>query len=151
MAKSSFKIVETKTISIDDAKKSAQEKDARTANFHISADTDEIITFTGNFLESVWERYENGKVVSDGTMLLIECVRSDKKTIIKIPFGFLRTKELVQEDGIKKFEGAFDKNATFENIVTTLKKNDKFQVKRDSYIYPGRSSARDIDTLVYSR
>lgn len=149
MAKSTFIVKEAKPISLDNALQSAKEKDARTANFHVPAETGEILTFTGDFYESVWEREENGKKTGDGTMLLIECERSNGEKI-KIPFGFLRTKQLLQEDGLKTFAAAFDKNATFEQIVTALKKGMKLQLKRDSYIFPGRSSSRDIDTIIFA-
>ena len=144
MAKSEFKIaVQSTKITTDAAKLSAQQKDARNAQFHVSANTDEIMTLTGEFFEKAWTRGD-----SAGTILLVGASKSDKKTI-EIPFGFFRTKVLREENGDKTFEAAFDKDESFENMVNGMTKGKKIQLKRGDYVYPGRSSARSIDTIIF--
>ena len=144
MAKSEFKIAAQSTkITADAAKLSAQQKDARNAQFHVPANTDEIMTLTGEFFEKAWTRGDD-----NGTILLVGAAKSDKKTI-EIPFGFFRTKVLREENGDKTFEAAFDKDESFENMVNGMTKGKKIQLKRADYVYPGRSSARSIDTIIF--
>lgn len=145
MAKTEFKLGESKKITAANAKKSALAKDARNAQFHIPADNDEVLTLTGDFYEQSWTRGDNS-----GTMLLAGAMRADNKTEIQVPFGFFRTKELLEEGGIKKFEACFSKNASFEEMVNGIVKDKKIQVKRDGYVYPGRSSSRDVDTVIWA-
>lgn len=144
MAKTEFKLSEPKKVTKADALKDAQTKDARNANFHIAAETGAILTLTGDFYSRDWTRGTDS-----GTMLLAEAKPESGKNI-QIPFGFFRTKELLQEDGIKKFEACFDKNATFEEIVSGIVKDKKIKVCRSSYVYPGRSSSRDVDTVMWA-
>lgn len=144
MAQSEFKLGSEKKISVKDALTSAQEKDRRNMAFHIQAETDEILSLTGDFYEQSWTRGANS-----GTMLLTEAKKADGKKI-KIALGFFRTKELLEEGGIKKFEACFEKNATFEEMINGIVKGKKIQVKRDGYVYPGRSSSRDVDTVVWA-
>lgn len=144
MAQSEFKLGSEKKISVKDALTSAQEKDKRNMTFHIQAETNEVLSLTGDFYEQSWTRGANS-----GTMLLAEAKKADGKKI-KIALGFFRTKELLEEGGIKKFEACFEKNATFEEMINGITKDKKIQVKRDGYVYPGRSSSRDVDTVVWA-
>lgn len=144
MAQSEFKLGSEKKISVKDALTSAQEKDKRNMAFHIQAETDEILTLTGDFYEQSWTRG-----ATSGTMLLAEAKKAGGKKI-KIALGFFRTKELLEEGGIKKFNACFEKNATFEEMINGIVEGKKIQVKRDGYVYPGRSSSRDVDTIVWA-
>lgn len=144
MAKTEFKLSEPKKVTKADALKDAKLKDARNANFHIPAETGAVLTLTGEFYSRDWSNGAN-----NGTMLLAEA-KPAKGAAIQIPFGFFRTKELLQEDGVKKFEACFDKNATFEEIVSGITKDRKIKVCRSGYIYPGRSSSRDVDTVQWT-
>lgn len=143
MAKSEFKLGKLSKITTANALKSAQSKDARNASFHIAADTDEILTLTGEFFEQGWSKGD-----SEGTMLLAGAKKADGSEI-KVAFGFFRTKKLLQDDGLKTFPACFDKDASFEDIVNGIEAGKKIQVKRDDYVYPGRSSARAVDTVVW--
>lgn len=143
MAKSEFKLGKLNKITKKEASMSAKTKDARNASFHISADTDEILTLTGEFFEQGWSKGD-----SEGTMLLAGAKKADNSEI-KVAFGFFRTKKLLQEDGLKTFKACFDKDASFEEILNSIEANKKIQVKRDDYVYPGRSSARAVDTVVW--
>lgn len=143
MAKSEFKLGKLNKITTANALKSAQLKDARNASFHIPADNDEILTLTGEFFEQAWTRGDN-----EGTMLLVGAKKADNSEI-KVAFGFFRTKKLLQEDGLKTFKACFDKDASFEEIVNGIEAGKKIQVKRDDYVYPGRSAARAVDTVVW--
>jgi hypothetical protein len=143
MAKSEFKLGKLSKITTANALKSASLKDARNATFHITADTDEILTLTGEFFEQEWSKGDN-----EGTMLLAGAKKADGSEI-KVAFGFFRTKKLLQEDGLKTFKACFDKDASFEEIVNGIEAGKKIQVKRDDYVYPGRSSARAVDTVVW--
>lgn len=143
MAQSNFKVSEpTKIATLDAAKKAAQVKDAANANFHIPAETGAKLTLTGEFFEAVWERGE-GKDKREGTMLMAGV----KELAKPISFGFFRTKVLREEGGNKTFKACFSKEASFEEIVNGIKKDKKVVVCRGDYVYPGRSSARSIDTL----
>lgn len=144
MAKTEFKLSEPAKVTKADALKDAQAKDARNANFHIAAETGAILTLTGDFYSRDWTRGTDS-----GTMLLAEATPKSGKNIL-IPFGFFRTKELLQEDGIKRFEACFDKNATFEEIVSGIVKDKQIKVCRSGYVYPGRSSSRDVDTVMWA-
>jgi hypothetical protein len=143
MAKSEFKLGKLSKITTANALKSAQSKDARNASFHIPADNDEILTLTGEFFEQDWSKGDN-----EGTMLLAGAKKADNSEI-KVAFGFFRTKKLLQEDGLKTFKACFDKDASFEEIVNGIEAGKKIQVKRDDYVYPGKSSARAVDTVVW--
>lgn len=145
MAQSEFKLGSEKKITVKDALTSAQEKDRRNMTFHIQAETNEVLSLTGDFYEQSWTRGANS-----GTMLLAEALKADGKNKIKIALGFFRTKELLEEGGIKKFEACFEKNATFEEMIKGITKGKKIQVKRGGYVYPGRSSSRDVDTVVWA-
>jgi len=144
MAKSEFKLESAKKISVKDALTSAQEKDRRNMAFHIQAEANEILTLTGDFYEQSWTRG-----TTSGTMLLAEAEKANGEKI-KIALGFFRTKELLEEGGIKKFEACFEKNVSFEEMIKGIVKGKKIQVKRDGYVYPGRSSSRDVDTVVWA-
>ena len=144
MAKSEFKLGNLNKITKEKASASAKAKDARNASFHIAADDNEILTLTGEFFEQSWTRGDN-----EGTMLLAGAKKADGSEI-KVPFGFFRTKKLLQDDGLKTFKACFDKDASFEDIVNGIEAGKKIQVKRDDYIYPGRSSARAVDTVVWA-
>lgn len=147
MAQSNFKVSEpTKIATLDAAKKAAQAKDAVNANFHIPAETGTVLTLTGEFFEAVWSRGE-GKDKREGTMLMAGVKELSKP----ISFGFFRTKVLREEDGNKEFKACFEKEASFEDIVNGIKKDKKVVVCRGDYVYPGRSSARSIDTLVWAK
>jgi hypothetical protein len=143
MAKSEFKLGNLTKITKEKASTSAKTKDARNATFHITADTDEILTLTGEFFEQEWSKGDN-----EGTMLLAGAKKADNSEI-KVAFGFFRTKKLLQEDGLKTFKACFDKDASFEEIVNGIEAGKKIQVKRDDYVYPGKSSARAVDTVVW--
>ena len=147
MAKSEFKLGNLNKITTANALKAAQSKDARNASFHIPADNDEELSLTGEFFEQSWTRGDN-----EGTMLLVGTKKADD-TEIKVPFGFFRTKKLLQDDGLKTCPACFDKEASFEDIVNGLEKafkaNKKIKVVRDDYVYPGRSAARSVDTVVW--
>ena len=145
MAKSEFKLGKLSKITKDKAAKSAQAKDARNATFHISAENDEILTLTGEYYEQEWTNKD-----SEGTMLLAAAKKADGSEI-KVAFGFFRTKKLLQEDGLKTFPACFDKDASFEDIVNGIEEGKKIQVKRDDYVYPGRSSARAVDTVIWAK
>ena len=41
--------------------------------------------------------------------------------------------------------------ATFEEILASIKKDVKIKVCRDGYVYPGRSSSRDVDTVDWAQ
>lgn len=144
MAKSEFKLSEPKKVSKANALKDAQQKDARNASFHIPAETGAVLTLTGDFYSREWTRGTDS-----GTMLLAEAKPESGKAI-QIPFGFFRTKVLREEDGDKTFEACFDKNATFESIINGIVKDKKIKVCRSGYVYPGRSSSRDIDTVQWA-
>lgn len=143
MAKSEFKLGSLTKITKEKASTSAKTKDARNATFHITADTDEILTLTGEFFEQGWSKGDN-----EGTMLLAGAKKADGSEI-KVAFGFFRTKKLLQEDGLKTFKACFDKDASYEEIVNSIEAGKKIQVKRDDYVYPGRSAARAVDTVVW--
>lgn len=143
MAKSEFKLGNLNKITTANALKAAQSKDARNASFHIPADNDEILTLTGEFFEQGWSKGDN-----EGTMLLAGAKKADGSEI-KVAFGFFRTKKLLQEDGLKTFKACFDKDASFEDIVNGIEAGKKIQVKRDDYVYPGKSSARAVDTVIW--
>lgn len=149
MAQTDFKVGTPKVISKTDALKNAQSKDARSLNFHIPADKDEILTLTGEYVEIPWTRTE-GKTKSEGTMLAVAAKRASGDSV-NIPFGFFRTKRLLQEDGFKTFEACFPKDASFEQIVNSVEADKKVKVCRDGFLYPGRSSERDVDTVVWAK
>lgn len=144
MAKTEFKLSKPTKVTKADALKDAQAKDARNANFHIAAETGAILTLTGDFYSRDWTRGTDS-----GTMLLAEAKPKSGENIL-IPFGFFRTKELLQEDGIKKFDACFGKNATFEEIISGIVKDKQIKVCRSGYVYPGRSSSRDVDTVMWA-
>ena len=106
-----------------------------------------MLTLTGDILEIAWKRGE-GKDEQTGTILAADAKREDGTTLpTGVPFGFFRSKKLREENGDKDFPACFPSSATFEEILASIKKDVKIKVCRDGYVYPGRSSSRDVDTV----
>lgn len=150
MAQTQFTLSEPKKVDSATALASAKAKDSRNVNFHIPASTGEILTLTGDILEIAWTSGQ-GKDKREGTILAADAKRADGTTLpTGVPFGFFRSKKLREENGDKDFPAAFPASATFEEILTSIKKDVKIKVARDGYVYPGRSSSRDVDTVVWA-
>jgi len=150
MAQTLFKLQPPKKVSATDALESARSKDSRSVNFHIPADTGEILTLTGDILEIAWSQGE-GKDKKEGTILTAAAKRENGTELSSgIPFGFFRTKKLREENGDKTFAAAFPSSATFEEILLAVKADKKVKVCRDGYVFPGRSSSRDVDTVIWA-
>ena len=96
MAQTKFNIEPANKLDKEATIKKAQEKDCRNFTFHIFAETNEILTLTGEFWEHPWAG--KGKV---GTLLCTGALRADGKTEIHIPIHFFRSKRLLEEDGPK--------------------------------------------------
>jgi hypothetical protein len=151
MAQTTFVLQAPKKVDAATALASAKQKDARNVNFHIPAAKDEILTLTGDILEISWESGE-GKDKRTGTILCADAKREDGSLLPSgVPFGFFRSKKLREESGDKDFPACFPSSATFEDIITSIKKDVKIKVARDGYVYPGRSSSRDVDTVVWAK
>jgi len=151
MAQTQFVLSAPKKVDADTALAAAKAKDSRNVNFHIPAAKDEILTLTGDILEIAWTSGQ-GKDEKKGTILAAAAKKADGTELpTGIPFGFFRTKKLHEENGDKEFPAAFPSSATFEEILTSIKKDVKIQVRRDGYVYPGRSSSRDVDTVVWAK
>ena len=127
------------------ALKISLEKDSRAFTFHIQAETNEILTLTGDFWEHPWAG--KGRV---GTMLCTGAIRADGHTEILVPLHMFRTKILREEDGDKTFTACFPRDAAFEDIINSIIKGKKIKVTRGPYVYPGRSSSRDVDTVTWA-
>ena len=150
MAQSKFTYGETKKISLKDAKKSAQERDTANANWHIPAKTGEVLTLTGEFFEKSWEYgTKDSKDYRNGTILMTEAEKSDGSKI-PIPISFFKEKRLREEDGMRTFAACFNNDTTFENIIGGIEQGKKIKVCREPFVFPGRSSARDIDTVAWA-
>ena len=149
MAQADFKLSAPVVINKEKALESAKQKDSRSVNFRVPADTDEILILTGNFVEIPWTRGK-GNQKTEGTILAVEAKRKDEK-LINVPFGFFRTKRLtIGENEYKTFEACFPREASFEEIVNSIEKDKKIKVVRSGYLFPGRSSERDVDTVVWA-
>lgn len=147
MAQTMFVLSAPKKVDATTALAAAKAKDSRSVNFHIPADKDEILTLTGEILEIEWESGQ-GKDKREGTILAAAAKRSDGTELATgVPFGFFRTKKLREEDGDKTFKACFPSSATFEEILSAIQAGKKIKVCRDGYIYPGKSSSRDVDTV----
>lgn len=150
MAQTKFVVGAPKKVDAQTALASAKEKDARNVNFHIAADKDAILTLTGDILEISWTSGE-GKDKREGTILSAAAKREDGSELpTGVPFGFFRSKKLREENGDKDFPACFPNSATFEEILSSIKKDKKIKVCRDGYVYPGRSSSRDVDTVIWA-
>jgi len=150
MAQSKFTYGETKKVTLADAKTSAQKRDAANANWHIPAAKDEVLTLTGDFYEKEWEYgTKDSKDYRSGTILMTEAEKSDGSKI-NIPLSFFKEKRLREEDGLRTFAACFSAGATFESVVEGITKGKKIKVDREPFVFPGRSSARDIDTVVWA-
>ena len=151
MAQTMFVLSAPKKVDATTALTAARAKDSRNVNFHLPCDKDEILTLTGDILEIAWSQGE-GKDKKEGTILAAAAKKADGTELSTgVPFGFFRTKKLHEENGDKTFEACFPSSATFEEILTSIKKDVKIKVARDGYIYPGRSSSRDVDTVVWAK
>lgn len=150
MAQSKFTYGATKKVTPADAKTSAQKRDEINANWHIPACADEILTLTGEFYERAWEYgSKDSKDYRTGTILMTEAEKSDGSKI-NIPLSFFKEKRLREEDGLRTFAACFPSDVTFERIVTGIESGKKVKVAREPFVFPGRSSARDIDTVVWA-
>ena len=97
MAQTTFNIADIDPFNKIDknaALKISLEKDSRAFSFHIQAETNEILTLTGDFWERPWAG--KGRV---GTMLCTGAIRSDGHTEILVPLHMFRTKILYEEGG----------------------------------------------------
>lgn len=151
MAQTMFVLSAPKKVDAGTALAAAKAKDSRNVNFHIPAAKDEILTLTGDILEIAWESGQ-GKDKREGTILAADAKRADGTTLpTGVPFGFFRSKKLHEENGDKDFPAAFPSSATFEEILSAIKADKKIKVCRDGYVYPGRSSSRDVDTVVWAK
>lgn len=151
MAQTQFVLSAPKKVDAATALAAAKAKDSRNVNFHLPCDKDEILTLTGDILEIAWTQGE-GKDKREGTILAAAAKKADGTELpTGVPFGFFRTKKLNEENGVKTFDACFPSSATFEEILTSIKKDVKIKVARDGYIYPGRSSSRDVDTVVWAK
>lgn len=150
MAQSKFTYGETKKVTPADAKKNAAARDAANSNWHIPALKDEVLTLTGDFYEKAWEfGTKDSKDYRSGTILMAEAAKADGSKI-NIPISFFKEKRLREEDGIRTFMACFNSEATFESIVGGIEQGKKIKVTREPFVFPGRSSARDIDTVVWA-
>ena len=145
MAQTEFKIESPIKIDEVTAKRIALEKDSKVFSFHLFAETNEILTLTGD----IWEQPWAGKGRVD-TMLFAGAIRSDEHTEILVPLHMFRTKQLIEEDGPKTFPACFPKDATFEDILNSIKKGKKIKVARGTYVFPDRSSGKDVDTVIWA-
>lgn len=151
MAQSKFTYGETKKVTPADAKKSAQKRDEENANWHIPAAKDEVLTLTGDFYEKEWEYgTKDSKDYRSGTILMAEAEKADSSKI-NIPISFFKEKRLREEDGMRTFAACFNNDTTFESIVGEIEQGKKIKVCREPFVFPGRSSARDIDTVVWAK
>ena len=151
MAQSKFTYGETKKVTPDDAKKSAQKRDEENANWHIPAAKDEVLTLTGDFYEKEWEYgTKDSKDYRSGTILMAEAAKADGSKI-PIPISFFKEKRLREEDGMRTFAACFNSDTTFESIVGGIEQGKKIKVCREPFVFPGSSSARDIDTVVWAK
>lgn len=151
MAQTQFVLSAPKKVDADTALASAKAKDSRNVNFHIPAEKDSILTLTGDILEIEWWQGE-GKDKREGTILAAAAKRADGSELpTGIPFGFFRSKKLREADGDKDFPACFPSSATFEEILKAIQADKKVKVCRDGYVYPGRSSSRDVDTVVWTK
>lgn len=151
MAQTQFTLSEPKKVDSAAALAAAKAKDSRNVNFHLPCDKDEILTLTGDILEIAWTSGQ-GKDKREGTILAAAAKKANGTELpTGVPFGFFRTKKLREEEGEKTFEACFPSSATFEEILASIKENVKIKVARDGYIYPGRSSSRDVDTVVWAK
>lgn len=150
MAQTQFVLSEPKKVSPESALASAKQKDAKNVNFHLPCDKGEILTLTGDILEIAWTSGQ-GKDKREGTILAADAKRADGTALpTGVPFGFFRTKKLREEEGEKTFDACFPSSATFEEILSAIIADKKIRVARDGYVYPGRSSSRDVDTVVWA-
>lgn len=83
-------------------------------------------------------------------MLFTGAIRADGHTEILVPLHMFRTKQLREEGGDKTFPACFPKDATFEDILNSIKKGKKIKVTRGTYVYPGRTSGSDVDTVTWA-
>ena len=145
MSQTIFELDTPKKIDEKTAKRIALEKDSKVFSFHVNAETNEILTLTGEIWEQPWAG--KGRV---GTMLFAGAIRSDEHTEILVPLHMFRTKQLIEEEGPKTFPACFPKDATFEDIINSIKKGKKIKVTRGTYVFPGRSRGKDVDTVIWA-
>lgn len=126
------------------AERIALEKDSKVFSFHVTAETNEVLTLTGEIWEQPWAG--KGRV---GTMLFVGALRSDEQTEIRVPVHFFRTKILHEEGGDKIFPACFSRDALFEDIINSIKKGKKIKLVRSPYTFPGRTSSRDVETVIW--
>lgn len=143
MAKTEFKVAEPKKATLVTVKKTAKSLDEKSAAFHIPAEKGKVLTLTGEFFEQTWESYEGSKKTGSGTTILVGVKELPKP----LRLSFFRTKVLKEEEGNKLFKACFDKEASFEEMIDGLTADKKVKVCREDYVFPGRASARSIDTL----
>lgn len=145
MAKSELHFESVKKIDNDAALRISLEKDSKAFSFHLQAETNEILTLNGEFWEHPWAG--KGRV---GTMLCAGAIHEDGHTEIHVPLHMFRTKVLLEEGGNKTFPACFPQYATFEEIINSIKKGKKIKVTRGTYVYPGRSTGKDVDTVTWA-
>jgi hypothetical protein len=145
MSQTKFELDTPKKIDEKTAKRIALEKDSKVFSFHVNAETNEILTLTGEIWEQPWAG--KGRV---GTMLFAGAIRSDEHTEILVPVHFFRTKILCEEGGNKIYPACFSRDALFEDIINSIKKGKKVKLVRSPYTFPGKTWSRDVETVIWA-
>lgn len=148
MAKATFKFSEPKKLTKTDANKRATENDAKSSNFDINAETDEILTLTGDIYESEWVRTEEGKEDRTGFTLLAEAKGEHGQTV-KIPFGLFKSVRRLASGGEEiDCKAIFSKRELQKSILDFCKKDTKVKVARYLFFREGNDYETEITKVI---
>ena len=148
MAKAKFTFSEPKKLTKTDAEKRAAENDAKSSNFDVNAETDEVLTLTGDTYESEWTRTEEGKADQTGFTLLAEAVGEHNQKV-QIPFGLFKSVRRLASGGEEiNCEALFSKRETQKTILDFCKKDAKVKVARYLFFREGNDYETEITKVI---
>ena len=148
MAKATFSFSEPKKLTNADAEKRAAENDAKSSNFDINAETDEVLTLTGNTYESKWTRSEEGKPDQTGFTLLAEAIGEHNQKV-QIPFGLFKSVRRLASGGEEiNCVAMFGKRETQKSILDFCKKDAKVKVARYLFFREGNDYETEITKVI---
>lgn len=148
MAKATFTFSAPQKVTKEKAEQTAKTNDSKTSNFDINAETDEVLTLTGEIFESVWVRSEEGKQDQTGTTLLAGAKGANGQNV-QIPFGLFKTANRLASGGaVVNCKALFSKRETQQTILNFCKKNTKVRVTRYVFFREGANYESEITKVI---
>jgi hypothetical protein len=148
MAKATFTFSAPQKVTKEKAEQTAKTNDSKTSNFDINAETDEVLTLTGEIFEVTWTRSEEGKKDRTGVNLMAGAKGEHNQTVY-ISFGLFKSDNRLASGGeIINCKAIFSKRETQQQILAFCKKNAKVKVSRYLFFREGTDYETEITKVI---